>query len=156
MQYLYFISLSFPQEDTLLTKLHYSTNLLQPHIFLWLEDVKVTTLIKSMWEEIVILLYHNTPVSTILSMLFYAYLFLKYTQGVNKTPLLNKTLWYIICIILGLTISKRILTNFSDSPRYFEVSVEDDTLKNVVPHSVATALASIVLPVPGGPTIKTP
>jgi hypothetical protein len=36
------------------------------------------------------------------------------------------------------------------------VSVEEDTLKKVVPHSVATAFASIVLPVPGGPTIKTP
>ena len=55
-----------------------------------------------------------------------------------------------------LTISKRILTNFSDSPRYFEVSVEEDTLKNVVPHSVATAFAKRVFPVPGGPTINTP
>ncbi|KNC30179.1 hypothetical protein FF38_00824 [Lucilia cuprina] len=34
--------------------------------------------------------------------------------------------------------------------------VEEETLKNVVPHSVATALANIVLPVPGGPTIRTP
>ena len=55
-----------------------------------------------------------------------------------------------------LTISNRILTNFSDSPRYFEVRVEEDTLKNVVPHSVATAFARSVLPVPGGPTINTP
>ncbi|KAE8751476.1 hypothetical protein FOCC_FOCC001723 [Frankliniella occidentalis] len=47
-------------------------------------------------------------------------------------------------------------TNFSESPRYLEVSVADDTLKKVVPHSVATAFASIVLPVPGGPTISTP
>ncbi len=37
-----------------------------------------------------------------------------------------------------------------------EASVEVDTLKKVVPHSVATALASIVLPVPGGPNISTP
>ncbi|KAH1023474.1 hypothetical protein HUJ04_012674 [Dendroctonus ponderosae] len=44
----------------------------------------------------------------------------------------------------------------SHSPLYFDVKVEEDTLKNVVPHSVATALASMVLPVPGGPTIKTP
>lgn len=55
-----------------------------------------------------------------------------------------------------LTISKRSRTNFSDSPRYLEVSVAEETLKKVVPHSVATALASIVLPVPGGPTISTP
>jgi hypothetical protein len=34
--------------------------------------------------------------------------------------------------------------------------VEADTLKNVVLHSVATALASIVLPVPGGPYSSTP
>ena len=35
-------------------------------------------------------------------------------------------------------------------------SVDDDTLKNVVPLSVATALASSVLPVPGGPNMRTP
>jgi hypothetical protein len=34
--------------------------------------------------------------------------------------------------------------------------VDEDTLKKVVPHSVATAFANIVLPVPGGPTINTP
>ena len=37
-----------------------------------------------------------------------------------------------------------------------DVNVDELTLKNVVPHSVATALASIVFPVPGGPTINTP
>jgi len=52
--------------------------------------------------------------------------------------------------------SKRILISFSESPLYLEVRVAEETLKNVVEHSVATALASIVLPVPGGPTIKTP
>jgi len=31
-----------------------------------------------------------------------------------------------------------------------------EILKNVVLHSVATALANIVLPVPGGPKSKTP
>lgn len=55
-----------------------------------------------------------------------------------------------------ITISKSRRTSFSDSPLYFEVRVEDDTLKNVVPHSVATAFANIVFPVPGGPTISTP
>ena len=55
-----------------------------------------------------------------------------------------------------ITISKRIRTSFSDSPLYLEVRVEELTLKNVVPHSVATAFANIVLPVPGGPTIRTP
>lgn len=59
-------------------------------------------------------------------------------------------------IFIYLTISNKSLTNISDSPRYFEVSVEDETLKNVVPHSVATAFANIVFPVPGGPTINTP
>ena len=34
--------------------------------------------------------------------------------------------------------------------------MEDDTLKKVVLHSVATALASMVLPVPGGPNMSTP
>ena len=35
-----------------------------------------------------------------------------------------------------------------DSPLNFEVRVEVDTLKNEVLHSVATAFASIVFPVP--------
>lgn len=34
--------------------------------------------------------------------------------------------------------------------------MDEETLKNVVLHSVATALASSVFPVPGGPTISTP
>ena len=63
---------------------------------------------------------------------------------------------YIVLLLIIITISKRRRTSFSDSPLYFEVNVEDDTLKNVVPHSVATAFANIVFPVPGGPTISTP
>jgi hypothetical protein len=54
------------------------------------------------------------------------------------------------------TISNSIRTSFSDSPWYFDVKVDEETLKKVVPHSVATAFANIVLPVPGGPTISTP
>lgn len=54
------------------------------------------------------------------------------------------------------TISKSSRTSFSDSPLYLEVRVEEETLKKVVRHSVATALASNVFPVPGGPTINTP
>ena len=56
----------------------------------------------------------------------------------------------------GRTISKRSRINFSDSPWYLDARLEVETLKNVVPHSVATAFASNVLPVPGGPTIITP
>lgn len=56
----------------------------------------------------------------------------------------------------SLTISKRRRTSFSDSPLYLEVRVDEETLKNVVLHSVATALAKSVFPVPGGPTIRTP
>ncbi len=40
------------------------------------------------------------------------------------------------------------LTNFSLSPRHFETMDDADMLKKVVRHSVATALASMVLPVP--------
>mmetsp|Transcript_21697 Transcript_21697/g.56613 ORF Transcript_21697/g.56613 Transcript_21697/m.56613 type:complete len:230 (+) Transcript_21697:497-1186(+) len=53
-------------------------------------------------------------------------------------------------------ISKSNRTIFSDSPRHLLLRVAADTLKKVVWHSCATALASIVLPVPGGPNIKTP
>lgn len=38
--------------------------------------------------------------------------------------------------------------NLPDSPLNLEVREEEDMLKNEVLHSVATALASIVLPVP--------
>jgi len=41
------------------------------------------------------------------------------------------------------------------SPRHLEANVADETLKNVVPHSVATAFAKRVFPVPGGPNIRT-
>ena len=55
-----------------------------------------------------------------------------------------------------LTISKSNRINFSLSPRHFDDKLDELTLKKVVPHSVATALASRVLPVPGGPTIIMP
>lgn len=58
--------------------------------------------------------------------------------------------------VCDFTISNNSRTSFSDSPLYLEVRVEEDTLKKVVRHSVATALASNVFPVPGGPTINTP
>ena len=44
----------------------------------------------------------------------------------------------------------------SDSPRHLEARVEEVSEKKAVPHSVATALASSVLPVPGGPNMSTP
>ena len=43
------------------------------------------------------------------------------------------------------------LTSFSESPRHLLTRVDAEMLKNVVLHSVATAFASNVLPVPGGP-----
>lgn len=67
-------------------------------------------------------------------------------QGSNQTVTPSPT----------LTISNIRRTILSDSPRYLEPRVEVETLKKVVPHSVATALASMVFPVPGGPTIRTP
>jgi len=45
---------------------------------------------------------------------------------------------------------------FSVAHLYFEARVEEETLKKVVWHSVATALANMVLPVPGGPYMRTP
>ena len=40
------------------------------------------------------------------------------------------------------------LTSFSESPRHLLTMLDADMLKNVVLHSVATAFASNVLPVP--------
>ena len=71
---------------------------------------------------------------------------LSHTQGFNR----------IVTPSLTLTISNIRRTILSDSPRYLEPRVEVEMLKKVVPHSVATALASMVFPVPGGPTIRTP
>lgn len=47
-------------------------------------------------------------------------------------------------------------TSFSLSPCHLDVSVEADTEKKVDLDSVATARASIVLPVPGGPNKSMP
>lgn len=43
---------------------------------------------------------------------------------------------------------QRTLTSFSESPRHLLTMLEAEMLKKVVLHSVATALASRVLPVP--------
>ncbi len=43
------------------------------------------------------------------------------------------------------------LTNFGPSPKYFWMSSDPTTLKNVADVSLATALASNVFPVPGYP-----
>ena len=51
---------------------------------------------------------------------------------------------------------KRTLTNFSELPRHLEATEEAEMLKKVVLHSVATARASRVLPVPGGPYSRMP
>ncbi|RDX82323.1 hypothetical protein CR513_36902, partial [Mucuna pruriens] len=62
-------------------------------------------------------------------------------------------------IVLGayaLARSNKHRTIRSLSPRHLEAKVAEDTLKKVVPHSVATALARSVFPVPGGPNMRTP
>ena len=48
------------------------------------------------------------------------------------------------------------LTNFSPSPTNFEVNVEAEMLKKADSDSLATALASKVLPHPGGPKRRRP
>ena len=53
-------------------------------------------------------------------------------------------------------ISKSRRTMRSESPRHLEASVDDVIEKKAVPHSVATAFASKVFPVPGGPNMSTP
>jgi hypothetical protein len=64
-----------------------------------------------------------------------------------------------IKIMLGLLIyatANKVLIIFSLSPTHFDIKVLADILKNVDLHSDATALASIVLPFPGGPYNKIP
>jgi len=52
--------------------------------------------------------------------------------------------------------SKSTLINFSESPHHLLTIVDAEMLKNVVRHSVATAFAIIVFPVPGGPKRRIP
>lgn len=52
--------------------------------------------------------------------------------------------------------SNKTLINFSESPLHLDTTLDAEMLKKVVLHSVATALASMVLPVPGGPYNKIP
>ena len=47
-------------------------------------------------------------------------------------------------------------TIFSESPLHLEARVDEVSEKKEVPHSVATALAKSVFPVPGGPNMSTP
>lgn len=48
------------------------------------------------------------------------------------------------------------LISFSEFPRHLDPTEDADMLKKVVLHSVATALANSVLPVPGGPYNRMP
>jgi hypothetical protein len=62
-------------------------------------------------------------------------------------------------MVLGarcLASSNSTFTSFSESPRHLLTMEEAEMLKKVVLHSVATASASIVLPVPGGPKSRIP
>eukprot|EP00128_Syssomonas_multiformis_P005518 Colp12_sorted_trinity150504_noHs@13050 len=52
--------------------------------------------------------------------------------------------------------SKSVRTSFSESPLHLLTTEAAEMLKNVVLHSLATALASSVLPVPGGPYKRRP
>lgn len=92
----------------------------------------------------------------ILSKAFIMSIVSRTTENLKPSKKWIQMLCRYIMVVGRVTISKSSRTSFSDSPRYFEVSVDEDTLKNVVPHSVATAFANIVFPVPGGPTISTP
>lgn len=56
----------------------------------------------------------------------------------------------------SLAILKTSLTIFGPSPKYFYTNSDPTTLIKQASVSPATALAIIVLPVPGGPYIKTP
>lgn len=58
--------------------------------------------------------------------------------------------------VIGHRMLARNAAAASCSYLYLLASVADDTLKKVQPHSVATAFASMVLPVPGGPNNITP
>ena len=50
--------------------------------------------------------------------------------------------------------AKLALTSFSESPLHLLTMEDAEMLKKVVLHSVATALASRVLPVPGGRRVR--
>ena len=61
---------------------------------------------------------------------------------------LSLTCVCLLCVSLCVYVCV-LRTIFSDSPTHLDVSDEADMLKNVALLAVATAFASIVLPVPG-------
>mmetsp|Transcript_805 Transcript_805/g.1914 ORF Transcript_805/g.1914 Transcript_805/m.1914 type:complete len:289 (-) Transcript_805:1498-2364(-) len=64
---------------------------------------------------------------------------MKMTHGANRLASVNTALAF-----------------FSDSPNHLFSTEDASTLRKLAPPSVATALANMVLPVPGGPNSKTP
>ena len=55
----------------------------------------------------------------------------------------------VLCDIININNGEKLtLTNFSESPLHLLTIVEAEMLKNVVLHSVATAFANNVFPVP--------
>lgn len=57
---------------------------------------------------------------------------------------------------ISVATAKRVRTSFSPSPCHLDVSEEADMLKKVAFASAASALASSVLPLPGGPYSSSP
>jgi len=53
-------------------------------------------------------------------------------------------------------VAKSVFINFSLSPTHLDISELAEILKKVDLHSVATAFASIVFPLPGGPYNRIP
>lgn len=80
------------------------------------------------------------------------------SQGAAKLlrPLLAISICYNNLVLLAGSRPAAMTDQEEVADLYLEASVEEETLKKVVLHSVATALASMVLPVPGGPNIRTP
>ena len=56
----------------------------------------------------------------------------------------------------AFAMANKVRTSFSLSPCHFDVRLDADMAKNVLLLSVATARASMVLPVPGGPKSSMP
>mmetsp|Transcript_23495 Transcript_23495/g.41744 ORF Transcript_23495/g.41744 Transcript_23495/m.41744 type:complete len:225 (+) Transcript_23495:728-1402(+) len=71
--------------------------------------------------------------------------------SILSTSSMNTTLGAILCAR-----ENRALTYFSPSPNHLLAIVDIETLMKLAPLSDATALASMVLPVPGGPNSSTP
>uniref|UniRef100_A0A7C9D5V8 Uncharacterized protein n=1 Tax=Opuntia streptacantha TaxID=393608 RepID=A0A7C9D5V8_OPUST len=88
---------------------------------------------------------------------FFIFLIASCSPGFSRLPsMLSTSSTKMTLGAILLARENTALTYFSPSPNHFDVILDMEMLMKFAPASVATAFASIVLPVPGGPNKSIP